>query len=81
MPCEGLPKWPAKRPALTARRFMCGKTAKSSRGSHKQDKMIHLLERRHNDRFTELLDKFMPAWRIHRDELNRAPLSHEMWSY
>jgi predicted metal-dependent hydrolase len=43
--------------------------------------MIHLLERRHNDRFTELLDKFMPAWRIHRDELNRAPLSHEMWSY
>jgi predicted metal-dependent hydrolase len=43
--------------------------------------MVHLLERRHNDRFTELLDKFMPTWRLHRDELNRAPLSHERWSY
>ncbi len=43
--------------------------------------MVHLLERRHNDRFTKLLDQFMPAWRIHRDELNRAPLSHENWSY
>ena len=43
--------------------------------------MVHLLERRHNDRFAELLDKFMPTWRLHRDELNRAPLSHETWSY
>lgn len=43
--------------------------------------MIHLLERRHNDRFTKLLDRFMPTWRLHRDELNRAPLSHETWNY
>ncbi len=43
--------------------------------------MVHLLERHHNDRFTALLDKFMPQWRLRRAELNRAPLSHETWSY
>jgi predicted metal-dependent hydrolase len=43
--------------------------------------MVHLLERHHNDRFRELMDRVMPQWRVYRDELNRAPLSHENWSY
>jgi hypothetical protein len=43
--------------------------------------MVHLLERRHNDRFTTLMDKFLPHWRLHRAELNRTPLAHEMWGY
>jgi predicted metal-dependent hydrolase len=43
--------------------------------------MVHLLERHHNDRFREFMDKFMPQWRIYRDELNRAPLAHENWIY
>lgn len=43
--------------------------------------MVHLLERRHNERFKELMDKLMPQWRLHRQELNRAPLSHEGWTY
>ena len=43
--------------------------------------MVHLTERRHNDRFTMLMDQFMPNWRAHRDELNHASLAHEMWSY
>jgi predicted metal-dependent hydrolase len=43
--------------------------------------MVHLAERYHNDRFTMLMDQFMPNWRAHRDELNHAPLAHEMWSY
>jgi len=43
--------------------------------------MIHLLERRHNDRFRELLDDFLPDWRLRKDELNQAPLSHEKWDY
>jgi predicted metal-dependent hydrolase len=43
--------------------------------------LVHLLERHHNDRFTALMDKFMPGWRIRRDELNSAPLSHEDWDY
>jgi len=41
--------------------------------------MAHLLERKHNDRFSALMDRFMPLWRNHREELNRAPLGHEEW--
>lgn len=29
----------------------------------------------------EYMDRFMPQWRLHRQELNRAPLGHESWSY
>ena len=43
--------------------------------------MVHLLERHHNDQFTVLMDRFLPSWRLCRDELNRAPLRHEAWSY
>jgi predicted metal-dependent hydrolase len=43
--------------------------------------MVHLLERHHNDRFTTLMDGFIPQWRHHRAEMNRAPLGHETWSY
>ena len=43
--------------------------------------MVHFLERRHNDRFRELMDGIMPRWRTHRYELNRAPLAHEEWTY
>ncbi len=43
--------------------------------------MVHILERHHTDRFRDLMDKLMPQWRLHRDELNRAPLSHEEWKY
>ena len=43
--------------------------------------MVHLFEREHNDRFRELMDKFLPQWRTHQDTLNRAPLAHENWRY
>ena len=43
--------------------------------------MVHLLERRHNNRFWDLMNRFMPQWRLHRDELNHAPLAHEDWRY
>ena len=43
--------------------------------------MVHLLERHHNERFRELMDRLMPLWREYRAELNRAPLAHESWSY
>ena len=43
--------------------------------------MVHVLERDHNDRFRELMDRAIPQWRLHRDELNRAPLAHEEWRY
>ena len=43
--------------------------------------MVHLLERHHNEHFRELMDRLMPLWREYREELNRAPLAHESWSY
>lgn len=43
--------------------------------------MVHLLERRHNDQFVALMDRFMPQWRLLRDELNQAPLGHATWEY
>lgn len=43
--------------------------------------MVHLLERRHNDRFMALMDQYMPQWRSYRDELNEAPLAYETWTY
>lgn len=43
--------------------------------------MVHFLERHHNDRFRELMDHLMPQWPLQREELNRAPLAHEDWSY
>ncbi|RJQ71865.1 MAG: M48 family peptidase [Desulfobacteraceae bacterium] len=43
--------------------------------------LVHLLERHHNDRFRSLMDRFLPSWRMYREELNRAPLAHEEWVY
>jgi len=43
--------------------------------------LAHLIERHHNDRFISIMDKHLPQWRLHRDELNSAPLAHETWSY
>ncbi len=43
--------------------------------------MVHLLERKHNARFQALMDRLMPQWRMHRDELNQAPLAHADWRY
>lgn len=43
--------------------------------------MVHFLERHHNDRFKEHMDRFLPQWRLIRDKLNKFPLSHEDWRY
>jgi predicted metal-dependent hydrolase len=42
--------------------------------------MAHLVERNHDQRFTELIDRLMPNWRHYRDELNTAPLAHQNWA-
>ena len=41
--------------------------------------LTHLHERKHNDRFVELMDRYLPDWRSRRDELNEAPLAAEEW--
>lgn len=43
--------------------------------------MVHLLERHHNNRFTALMDMYLPQWCLYREEMNRAPLGHESWRY
>ena len=43
--------------------------------------LVHLHERRHDDRFCELMDQAIPQWQARREELNRAPLSCENWDY
>jgi len=41
--------------------------------------MVHLLERKHNDRFNMLMTEFIPKWRLYKDEFNRLPISHLDW--
>ena len=43
--------------------------------------MVHLLERRHSERFIAIMDKYLPKWRFYKEELNRRPLRHENWDY
>lgn len=43
--------------------------------------LIHLIERTHNKRFIDLMDKYMPKWQSHRQILNSFPVSHESWAY
>ena len=43
--------------------------------------LIHLLEQHHSDRFVALMEQHLPTWRVWREMLNHAPLSHENWSY
>jgi len=43
--------------------------------------LVHLMEPSHNARFVSLMDRFMPQWHQHRDELNRIPLAHQEWEY
>ncbi len=43
--------------------------------------LAHLLEPSHNSHFIALMDRFMPKWRMYRDELNALPVRHEDWQY
>ncbi|MFZ3328652.1 MAG: SprT family zinc-dependent metalloprotease [Methylocella sp.] len=43
--------------------------------------MAHLLVRRHNDQFSNLMDKCLPNWKVLRQTLNAMPLAHANWDY
>ena len=43
--------------------------------------LVHLLERRHNERFKGYMDKYLPDWRERRSLLNKMPLAHNNWIY
>lgn len=42
--------------------------------------ITHYFERNHGERFTTLMDKHLPDWRIRRDSLNGSSLAQEEWS-
>jgi predicted metal-dependent hydrolase len=41
--------------------------------------LVHLLVRRHDEQFVEIMNTCLPRWRALRAELNGLPLAHEMW--
>lgn len=41
--------------------------------------LVHLLARRHDERFFVLMDRHVPGWRARRDLLNSLPLAHVEW--
>jgi len=41
--------------------------------------MTHYVERNHGKRFTELMDGYLPDWRLRRDQLNSGSLAAEKW--
>ena len=43
--------------------------------------LVHLVERRHSEQFTALMDRYLPDWRTRRTLLNGAPLGHVEWAY
>lgn len=43
--------------------------------------LVHLLERNHTERFTVLMDGFLPNWRVCRAALNSGVLGYEVWDY
>ena len=43
--------------------------------------LLHMLEPRHGERFTAMMDGALPTWRQLRELLNGLPASHQRWSY
>lgn len=43
--------------------------------------LLHLIERRHNDRFVKLMTQHLPKWRSTKEELNALILAPETWNH
>lgn len=43
--------------------------------------MVHLLEKKHDKHFQNLMENYLPKWRFYRQELNRLPIRNEKWEY
>jgi predicted metal-dependent hydrolase len=41
--------------------------------------LLHVIEKKHNENFVNMLTKYIPKWRSVKEELNRLMLSHEEW--
>lgn len=43
--------------------------------------LLHMIEKKHNENFVNMLAKYIPKWKSIKEELNRSLLSHEEWNY
>jgi predicted metal-dependent hydrolase len=43
--------------------------------------LVHILENKHSQRFSDLMSLHLPKWRSIRDDLNRFILSYEEWNH
>ena len=43
--------------------------------------LLHLVEKKHSDKFITLMTKYIPKWKSIKNELNSFILSHEKWNY
>lgn len=43
--------------------------------------LVHIRERKHDEKFVSLMDRFLPKWRSEKEELNQFALSYEKWSH
>lgn len=43
--------------------------------------LLHLVEKKHNEKFNALMTKYLPKWKGSKEELNRFILSYEEWNY
>jgi predicted metal-dependent hydrolase len=41
--------------------------------------LLHLIEKKHNKHFVDLMTRYLPKWRSSKEELNRLMLAHEKW--
>jgi len=41
--------------------------------------LAHMLERTHNAGFVAVMDRFLPQWRMRREQLDRLPVREEEW--
>ncbi len=43
--------------------------------------LLHLIEKKHSDKFVALMTKYIPKWRSTKEKLNSFMLSYEEWKY
>lgn len=43
--------------------------------------LVHMVEPTHNERFSALMDLYLPHWHHLRTQLNSLPVRHEEWQY
>ena len=43
--------------------------------------LLHMIEKKHNENFVNMLAKYIPKWRSIKEELNQSMLTHEEWNY